>query len=70
MVGISVELFMKTINGQIFAFEPADISFSDGQTKDILINSSGKITQVSITQPTVTFTVKGTITSDVFNLGS
>lgn len=65
MAGISVELFTKTINGQVFAFEPADISFGDGESKEVLINSGGKITKVSISQPTVTFTVKGAIASDV-----
>lgn len=65
MASIEVELFTKEINGQVFAFEPADISFGDGESKDILINSGGKLTKVNISQPTITFTVKGAIASDV-----
>jgi hypothetical protein len=65
MSAIAVELYTKTINGVVFAFEPGDISIGDGKTKEVIINSGGKLTDVTLTQPTITFTVKGAIGPDV-----
>ena len=39
MSAIEVELFTF----REFAFEPGDISFGDGETKDVIINSNGKL---------------------------
>lgn len=61
MSAIEVELFTF----REFAFEPGDISFGDGETKDVIINSNGKLNKVQISQPTITFTIKGAIASDV-----
>ncbi|HEY9764631.1 MAG TPA: hypothetical protein V6D07_19040 [Trichocoleus sp.] len=58
---ISVELFQ--FRG--FALEPSDISLGDGESLDVAINSNGRLTKFQITQPTITFTVKGALASDV-----
>lgn len=66
MSNTSVTLYTKTINGQVFTFEPSDIFFGDSKREGSLMNLEGKITKKSPKiWPTVTFIVRCAMASDV-----
>lgn len=50
------------------AYEGSDISFGDGESKEITINTGTAINKVSITKKTVTFTARGASGADLTGL--
>jgi hypothetical protein len=71
MSNTSVTLYTKTINGQVFTFEPSDIFFGNSRREGSLMNLEGKITKKSPKiWPAVTFIVRCAMVSDVESFGA
>lgn len=62
---ITVALFSLNIGGRDFAFDTPDISFGDGNTKDVERNIGSDILKFTLRKRQVTLTIRGATKDDI-----
>lgn len=64
-MAVSIVLFQLDIGGRTIAFDSGDISFGQGETRDLAFNRNGKISTVTVAKAQVTLTIRGGTSADL-----